>query len=75
MGIIQGHAYTILDSKEVINKEGQKERIIQIRNPWGEFEWKGDWGDDSNKWTPKLKKECKLVKADDGIFWMSVLDF
>ena len=34
LGIVSGHAYSILDAQEVITTEG-KERIIQIRNPWG----------------------------------------
>ena len=24
---------------------------LQLRNPWGSFEWKGDWGDGSDMWT------------------------
>jgi len=23
-----------------------------MRNPWGTGEWKGDWSDNSKKWTP-----------------------
>lgn len=34
LGIVSGHAYSILDAKEVHTIEGT-ERIIQIRNPWG----------------------------------------
>lgn len=34
LGIQSGHAYSILDGKEVQTVEGM-ERIIKIRNPWG----------------------------------------
>jgi len=46
-----------------------------LRNPWGTFEWTGDWSDKSTKWTPELKKQLNFVAADDGIFWMPVEDF
>ena len=58
-----------------------------MRNPWGDdTEWKGAWGDNSDKWNEKRKKEAyarmtnvagrveELGKAD-GIFWMSFNDF
>ena len=74
-GIISGHAYAILDAQTVINKQGQDERIIQLRNPWGSNEWTGAWSDKSDKWTPELKKQCNWSDKDDGIFWMPIEDF
>ena len=52
LGLIGNHSYGILDVKEVTLSDGKKERLIKIRNPWGDFEWKGDWGDESELWTP-----------------------
>jgi hypothetical protein len=47
-----------------------------LRNPWGNFEWQGDWGDNSKCWTPVLKRELSLsLDANDGTFWMSFSDF
>jgi hypothetical protein len=41
LGIVKGHAYSLLD---VIEIDGN--RLVQLRNPWGnDAEWKGDWGD------------------------------
>lgn len=52
LGIVQGHAYSILDVTII---DGTK--LLQIRNPWGdETEWKGAWGDNSKEWTEKRKK-------------------
>jgi hypothetical protein len=43
LGIVQGHAYSILDIAEI---DGFK--LIQLRNPWGDAtEWKGNWSDSS----------------------------
>ena len=50
--------------------------MIKLRNPWGQFEWKGDWSDESDKWTPELEAKLKLVKdSNDGTFWISANDF
>jgi len=71
-GIVQGHAYTINMVKEV---GGFK--LLRIRNPWGTFEWTGDWGDKSPLWQQhsSVKSHCKMEDKDDGMFWMSWDDF
>ncbi len=73
-GIIAGHAYSILDIKEY-----NSVRLLKLRNPWGEGEWKGDWSDISPLWTSKLRKLFNYPKeevdADDGVFWISYSDF
>lgn len=43
--------------------------------PWGHKEWSGDWGDNSDRWTEELKVLLKVENKDDGIFWMSKVDF
>ena len=50
-------------------------KLVQIRNPWGHFEWKGAWGDKSECWTEDLKAELGWSDADDGLFWMCFDDF
>jgi hypothetical protein len=48
-----------------------------VRNTWGRFEWKGDWGDDSKKWDehPEMKAATKWSKKEDGIFWVTPDDY
>ena len=54
LGIVQGHAYSILD---VATIDGNN--LIQLRNPWGgDTEWKGAWGDNSDMWNEKRKREA-----------------
>jgi len=66
-----GHAYSILDVVVY-----QQEKLIQLRNPWGNTEWKGDWSDQSNKWTEQAKKALNYNSAkEDGIFWMNYNEF
>lgn len=45
-------------------------RLYQLRNPWGDFEWKGDWGDDSDCWTDESKRLAGWTNEEDGTFFM-----
>jgi hypothetical protein len=45
-GLIPGHAYSIIAAKEALGH-----KLLMLRNPWGDFEWDGDWSDNSNCWT------------------------
>ena len=65
--MIPGHAYSIIKADEY---KGVK--LLNIRNPWGSFEWDGDWSDNSNKWTEEFKNHFNPGFDDkDGTFWMS----
>lgn len=71
-----GHAYGVLSAQTVKDADGNEVQLVKLRNPWGNFEWKGAWGDNSEEWTDELKKELDLnPDADDGTFWMSFDDF
>ncbi|GLT39413.1 hypothetical protein SLA2020_136050 [Shorea laevis] len=71
-GIVQGHAYSLLQVREV---DGHK--LVQIRNPWAnEVEWNGPWSDSSSEWTDRMRHKLKHVpQSKEGIFWMSWQDF
>jgi len=44
-GLVPGHAYSVI---KVAEAKGN--RLLNIRNPWGQFEWDGAWGDKSKEW-------------------------
>lgn len=75
-GVVRGHAYTLLAAKKV-----GKYRMMQMRNPWGKFEWKGDWSDESKMWEqhPNVAQavgfDRKNDAKNDGVFWMEFQDF
>eukprot|EP00435_Cladocopium_sp_Y103_P013571 s4711_g3.t1 len=72
-GIMPGHAYSVLQAKEV---EGM--RFVQLRNPWGHDEWGGPWSDRSDEWeaNPKIQEGLKAHELTfDGKFWMEWEDF
>lgn len=54
-GLVDAHAYSLIAAKVITDDDGNRHRLIQIRNPWGKKEWQGDWSDKSDKWTPKTK--------------------
>ncbi|XP_039249670.1 calpain-9-like isoform X2 [Styela clava] len=73
-GLIMGHAYSITGVEKLQN--GTK--LVRIRNPWGQVEWKGAWSDDSSSWKSISESERKKLEVDfgdDGEFWMSFDDF
>ena len=70
IGLTPGHAYTVLGVLEI-----GKEKVIKLRNPWGHFEYSGDWSDYSSKWTQELKKKYEFNKKNDGVFYMGYEDF
>jgi len=71
MGILTGHAYSILRATEY-----KGDKLLQIRNPWGQKEWCGKWSDtDTARWTADAKRTLKHSAADDGTFWMTYEDW
>merc|ERR1712048_712575 len=74
-GVVQGHAYTILSV--VQNVAGSQKDMLQLRNPWGSGEWKGDWSDKSDMWSkhPDIKQALDPEFAEDGTFWIEAHDF
>ena len=54
--------------------------LLNLRSPLQYYEWKGDWGWKSSKWTPKLKEAVgaayiqESAEDNDGSFWISYQD-
>ena len=76
-GISNGHAYSILDSREYRKAGSDKTlRLMRIRNPWGHTEWKGDYSDNSPLWTPEIKAFFGYTGAgNDGVFFIPFDDY
>lgn len=73
-GLCGSHAYSILQARETTGEDGEKLRLVQVRNPWGEREWNGPWSDGSKEWTPYWMKKLGHTFGDDGVFWISYRD-
>lgn len=77
-GITNGHAYSFIDAVEIF-KDGQTQRVVQLRNPWGGMqgvntEWTGPMSDSWPGWRqyPELKAALEIDPngPQDGLFWM-----
>jgi len=79
-GLVGTHAYSILDARELGLIPGLnmgagllgQTRLIKLRNPWGRYEWKGEWSDGAKEWdeNPMIKLRLQPKNEDDGCFWM-----
>ena len=69
-GVVSGHIYTLISVYEI---DGL--RLLKLRNPSGSNEWTGAYSDNSPLWTPELQQRTGMMKADDGIFFMSFDDY
>jgi hypothetical protein len=73
-GLAMGHAYAVLDVRAF---EQHGITLFQIRNPWGDEEWRGRWGDTSDMWQkhPDVAAACGwAADKDDGTFWIEWAD-
>ena len=68
-GLYPAFCYTFLGISEY-----NGEKLVRLRNSKGKTEWKGDWGDLSEKWI-NIRKDFRAKKKADGIFYMPMSDF
>ncbi|XP_061041323.1 calpain-8 isoform X2 [Eubalaena glacialis] len=74
--LVKSHAYSVTGVEEV-DFRGHPEKLIRLRNPWGEVEWMGAWSDVAPEWNyidPRQKEKLDK-KAEAGEFWMSFSNF
>uniref|UniRef100_A0A3Q3ACW2 Calpain-2 catalytic subunit n=1 Tax=Kryptolebias marmoratus TaxID=37003 RepID=A0A3Q3ACW2_KRYMA len=66
--LVKGHAYSVT---------GADQKLIRIRNPWGQVEWTGAWSDNSREWCSISDEDKERLRhcSEDGEFWMSFRDF
>ncbi len=79
VGLVGCHAYSILDVTEIFDSrlENGHVKLLLVRNPWGQHEWKGDWSDDSAlyKQLSQTHKELRISTQNSGAFWISFTHF
>ena len=72
-GLVPGHAYTVVKVQEFSTQYGNV-KLVNLRNPWGNTEWSGDWSDSSSRWN-LVPGGRPTSKKNEGTFWMSLEDF
>lgn len=77
-GLVKGHVYAIMNIiDDYIDDIQVKDevKLVKLRNPWGYYEWIGEWSDSSESWNEYLKNKYQVIEKDDGIFHMSIIDY
>lgn len=73
LGLVGGHAYTVLGAKEYKDEHGEVHRLVKCRNPWDEEYYEGPWNDwDDEVWTDRAKKALDHTTMDDGSFFIPI---
>ena len=75
VGLVDGHAYTLISFNRIQTSQGKNVYLFRIRNPWSQGEWTGDWSDKSKLWDSKAKSQVEFDNKDEGIFFMNDTDF
>ena len=75
VGLPYMHAFSIMKLLTVTDADGVEHRLVQMRNPWGEEYFNGDWSDSSNRWTSDLREQADHLQDNDGKFFMSYEDY
>ena len=77
-GIVCNHGYSVLHTARV-TIDGKEERLLRLRNPWGQGEFNGKWSDDDEatwKANPSVATALGFGGAsNDGAFWMNLEDY
>ncbi|KAL1528113.1 hypothetical protein AB1Y20_009478 [Prymnesium parvum] len=77
-GLVPGHAYTIIRCVTLQQPPNRGKQLVQLRNPWGDYEWSGEWSDQSAQMTPAVRAELSDSSSSDvhdGVFWMCFEDW
>ncbi len=74
LGLIGNHSYGLIGVVEIKDIFEDTVQLVKLRNPWGDFEWKGEWSDNSPCWTPESKRLAGWTVENDGTFFMKLED-
>lgn len=72
-GLATGHTYVVLSAVQLSNGA----RLVKLRNPWGKELYSCAYSDNSQRWTPELRREAGATEKaeDDGVFFMKIEDY
>ena len=62
-GLIAGHAYSLVNAATT----NCGDKLVCLRNPWGQVEWEGKWSDDCVNWE-MIDEEASAVMRQARFF-------
>lgn len=54
--MVSDHAYGLIGAVQLKGGKSDGQRIIKMRNPWGDNEYNGPWSENSSLWTDDYRK-------------------
>lgn len=73
-GLNGAHYYTLINTYE-LNVDYTRKRVLKLRDPWQDTNWKGEWSDNWPGWTPEIKKLLGFDYRDKNVFYISFEEF
>lgn len=68
LGLVGHHAYSILGMHSIFEEDNEI-HLVELRNPWGWFEWKGKWSNhDWQNWM-KNKRHNQVARFRELFDW------
>eukprot|EP01103_Thecamoeba_quadrilineata_P021520 TRINITY_DN9915_c0_g1_i1.p1 TRINITY_DN9915_c0_g1~~TRINITY_DN9915_c0_g1_i1.p1 ORF type:complete len:466 (-),score=101.06 TRINITY_DN9915_c0_g1_i1:166-1563(-) len=67
LGLLPNHLYSLLQVKTT----SCGKRVVQLRNPWGRSNWKGELCQGSSQWTESVAKELEYRGGNEEEFWLT----
>ena len=76
-GILKGYYYSVVDIKRYENKKANEDLIlIQMKNLYGNLEWKGEYSEENENWNEELKKTLEIeFPLEEGTFYLTVDEY
>ena len=71
-GLVNMHAYTLLDLIELTQNGRVVHRLVKLRNPWARETYTGPFSDDSSDWTDDFRRQAGHRSANDGVIMVPV---
>ena len=74
VGLVNYHSYLLMDILE-IQSNGETVQLVELRNPWCNYEFTGYWGNYSALWSSEEKDQVDFNNKDERNFYMCFDDF
>jgi hypothetical protein len=73
-GLIKGHVYFIISCFMITNNNGDKIKLFEIENPWGNNDWKGLYSKKDSSWDNIIEEDKKKYLNNSNSFYITLDD-
>ena len=73
-GLIKGHVYFIISCFMISNNKGDKIKLFEIENPWGNNDWKGLYSKNDSSWDNIIEEDKNKYLNHSNSFYITLDD-